>query len=76
MCSGGLGGLGAAAGGGVILASLNRCLMSDYDGIDHVTWNHSWQKINIVSKGNKAGLLRLFSIGVFNVKWLNIAPTS
>ena len=34
--------------------------MSGDDELDHVTWHNSWQKIDIVSKGDKAGrVLRL-----------------
>ena len=35
-------------------------MMSGDDELDHVTWHSSWQKIDIVSKGDKAGrVLRL-----------------
>ncbi len=30
-------------------------LMSVDDELDHVTWHSSWQKIDVVSKGDKAG---------------------
>ncbi len=36
-----------AAGGGVIVSGL----MSDNDGLDHVTWHSSWQKINTALGG-------------------------
>ena len=30
-------------------------MMSGDDELDHVTWHSSWQKIDIVSKGDKVG---------------------
>ncbi len=47
----GLGGCTAAAGRGGIFAAL----MTDDDELDHETWHSSWQKIDIVRKGDKAG---------------------